>query len=234
MTALGLLWLSGAGLRLTLLCVPPVIPLIHAELGLSETEIGTLGTLPSLLFAAAAIPGSLLIARFGATTALVIGLLLVGFGSAARGAASDVGILYLTTMITSAGIAIMQPAMPPLVRSWLPDRVPFATAVYTNGLLVAEVVAVALTLPLVLPLAGGSWRMSFVLWGIPVIVVASWSCCSRRASRPRSPACRGAGGPIGATSSCGAWRSASAVSIPAISPPIPSCPIISMRSAATS
>lgn len=172
LTALGLLWLSGAGLRLTLLCVPPVIPLIHAELGLSETEIGTLGTLPSLLFAAAAIPGSLLIARFGATTALVIGLLLVGFGSAARGAASDVGILYLTTMITSAGIAIMQPAMPPLVRSWLPDRVPFATAVYTNGLLVAEVVAVALTLPLVLPLAGGSWRMSFVLWGIPVIVVA--------------------------------------------------------------
>lgn len=171
-TALGLLWLSGAGLRLTLLCVPPVIPLIHAELGLSETEIGTLGTLPSLLFAAAAIPGSLLIARFGATTALVIGLLLVGFGSAARGAAGDVGTLYLTTMITSAGVAIMQPAMPPLVRAWLPERVPLATAVYTNGLLVAEVVAVALTLPVVLPLAGGSWRMSFVLWGVPVVAIA--------------------------------------------------------------
>jgi CP family cyanate transporter-like MFS transporter len=171
-TALALLWLSGLGLRLTLLAVPPLIPLIHAELGLSETEIGTLGTLPSLLLAAAAIPGSLLIARFGATTALVMGLLLVGLGSAARGAANDITMLYLTTMITSAGVAIMQPAMPPLVRAWLPDRVPFATAVYTNGLLVAETLAVALTIPFILPLAGGSWRMSFVLWGVPVIAIA--------------------------------------------------------------
>ncbi len=170
--ALSLLWLSGLGLRLTLLAVPPVIPLIHAELGLTETEIGTLGTLPSLLLAAAAIPGSLLIARFGATTALVIGLLLVGFGSAARGAAEGVGMLYATTMITSAGVAIMQPAMPPLARSWVPDRVALATAVYTNGLLMSETLAVALTIPLVLPLAGGSWRMSFVLWGIPVVATA--------------------------------------------------------------
>ncbi len=171
-TALALLWLSGLGLRLTLLAVPPLIPLIHAELGLSETEIGTLGTLPSLLLAAAAIPGSLLIARFGATAAVVTGLLLVGLGSAARGAANDIVALYLTTVVTSAGVAIMQPAMPPLVRAWLPDRVPFGTAVYTNGLLMSETLAVALTIPVILPLAGGSWRISFVLWGVPVVAIA--------------------------------------------------------------
>src|SRR5437016_8248558 len=59
-TALMLLWLAGIGLRLTLLAVPPVIPLIHRDLDLSETAIGTLGTLPSLLLAAGAVPGSLL------------------------------------------------------------------------------------------------------------------------------------------------------------------------------
>jgi MFS transporter, CP family, cyanate transporter len=171
-TALTLLWLCGMGLRVTLLCVPPVIPLIHAELGLTETEIGTLGTLPSLLLAAAAIPGSLLIARFGVTAALVTGLLLVALGSAARAAADGIGLLYLTTMISAAGVAIMQPAMPPLARNWLPGRVPFATALYTNGLLLGETLAVALTIPVVLPLAGGSWRMSFVLWGVPVLVTA--------------------------------------------------------------
>ncbi len=166
------MWIAGIGLRLTLLAVPPVIPLIHAELHLSETEIGTLGTLPSLLLAAAAIPGAVLIAKFGARTALIVGLLLVGFGSAARGAANDIGMLYITTMITAGGVAIMQPTMPPLVRAWLPQRVALATAVYTNGLLVAETLAVALTLPFVLPLAGGSWRLSFVYWGIPPIVTA--------------------------------------------------------------
>jgi CP family cyanate transporter-like MFS transporter len=171
-TAFSLLWLSGTGLRLTLLCVPPLIPLIHTELNLNETQIGTLGTLPSLLLAAAAIPGSLLIARFGAKAALIVGLLLVGLGSAARGASENIGMLYITTMITAGGVAIMQPSLPPLVRSWLPNRVPLATAVYTNGLLVAELLAVAITLPLVLPLADGSWRLAFVYWGVPVIVVA--------------------------------------------------------------
>jgi CP family cyanate transporter-like MFS transporter len=171
-TALTLLWLAGMGLRVTLLAVPPVIPLIHADLNLTETEIGTLGTLPSLLLAAAAIPGSLLIARFGATAALITGLVLVALGSAARAAATDIALLYLTTMITSAGVAIMQPAMPPLARAWLPDRVPFATAVYTNGLLLGETLAVGITIPVVLPLAGGSWRFSFVLWGVPVLATA--------------------------------------------------------------
>lgn len=171
-TAFILLWLAGTGLRITLLAVPPVIPLIHSELHLSEAEIGTLGTLPSLLLAAVAIPGSALIARFGARAALVMGLLLVGFGSAARGAAIDVGTLYLTTILTAAGVAIMQPAMPPLVRSWLPHRVPVATAVYTNGLLVGETLAVGLTLPVILPLAHGSWRLSFVYWGVPAVLAA--------------------------------------------------------------
>jgi len=40
LTALALLWLAGTALRLTILAVPPVIPLIHDELNLSATEIG--------------------------------------------------------------------------------------------------------------------------------------------------------------------------------------------------
>ncbi|MFI4988965.1 MAG: hypothetical protein ACHQF3_16180, partial [Alphaproteobacteria bacterium] len=51
LTALLLLWLSGAGLRITLLAVPPVIPLLHADLKLTESGIGALSGLPSFLFA---------------------------------------------------------------------------------------------------------------------------------------------------------------------------------------
>jgi MFS transporter, CP family, cyanate transporter len=171
-TALALLWLAGMGLRVTLLAVPPVIPLIHRDLDLSETAIGTLGTLPSLLLAAAAVPGSLLIARFGAKAALMVGLLLVGLGSAARGLANGALVLYLTTIVMSAGVAVMQPALPPLAREWLPNRIALATAVYANGLLLGETLAVALTIPFVLPLVGGSWRLSFGVWGLPVVLTA--------------------------------------------------------------
>jgi CP family cyanate transporter-like MFS transporter len=82
--ALVLLWLCGASLRVTVLAVPPVVPLLHADLHLSETGIGWLASLPPMLFAIAAVPGSLLIARFGILPALVIGLLLNAVGSAAR------------------------------------------------------------------------------------------------------------------------------------------------------
>jgi CP family cyanate transporter-like MFS transporter len=167
-----LLWLAGAGLRLTVLAVPPVLPFIHDDLHLSETQVGILVGLPSLLFALAAVPGSLLIARLGPVTALAIGLLLDGLASGLRGAAPNVLWLYATTIAMGAGIAIAQPAMPPIVRAWLPDRIGFATAVYTNGFLIGATAAAALSLPLVLPLVGGSWRLGFAAWAVPVIVTA--------------------------------------------------------------
>jgi MFS transporter, CP family, cyanate transporter len=167
-----LLWLAGTGLRLTILAVPPVIPLIHADLQMSETEIGILAGLPPVLFACAAVPGSLLIARFGALMTLVTGLLATAVGSALRGVAPDVWVLYAATILTGFGVAVMQPAMPPLVRAWLPRRIGFGTAVYTNGLLVGEILPVALTIPWVLPLLGGSWRLGLAAWAAPVVVIA--------------------------------------------------------------
>jgi MFS transporter, CP family, cyanate transporter len=172
LTSLLLLWLAGNGLRLTILAVPPVIPLIHDQLNLSATQIGILTGLPSMLFAFAAVPGSLLIARLGVRTALVVGLVLTAIGGALRGALPDVTWLYAMTIAMGAGVAIMQVTMPPAVRAWLPERIGFATAVYTNGLLIGETFPVALMLPLVLPLAGGSWQWAFVIWSMPVAIIA--------------------------------------------------------------
>ena len=57
------------------------------------------------------------------------------------------------------------PSLPPLVRAWLPHRIGFGTAVFTNGLLVGEILPVALTIPVVLPLLHESWRASFLRLG---------------------------------------------------------------------
>jgi CP family cyanate transporter-like MFS transporter len=171
-TTLVLLWLVGTALRLTILVVAPLLPLIHRDLNLNETAIGTLGSLPSLLFACAAIPGALLIARIGARQTLVAGLFVSAVGCALRGAASDIVVLYLATIVMAAGIAVMQPALPPLVREWMPERIGFGTAVYSNGMVMAGIFGVALSLPVMQTLAQGSWRFSLVLWAIPVAVTA--------------------------------------------------------------
>ena len=191
LAALLLLWLAGNSLRLTILAVPPVIPLIHDDLNLNATQIGILTGLPSMLFAFAAVPGSLLIARLGVRTALVVGLALTAIGGALRGALPDVAWLYAMTIAGGAGVAIMQVTMPPAVRAWVPDRIGFATAVYTNGLLIGELLPVALMLPLVLPLVGGSWQWGFVVWSAPVAVIAVLML----AFAPRQAAANGSAAP---------------------------------------
>ena len=167
-----LLWLAGNGMRLTILAVPPLIPLIHQDLQMSETEVGILAGLPVVLFACAAVPGSLLNARFGAATTVVAGLLITALGSALRGMAPNVLALYAATVVTGFGVAVMHPSMPPLARSWMPRRIGFATAVYANGLLIGEILPVLLMLPAVLPLVGGSWRLGLVFWAVPCVAVA--------------------------------------------------------------
>lgn len=171
-----------------MLAIPPIVPLLHGDLHLSETDVGWLSSLPPLLFAVAAVPGSLLIARFGLMPALLVGLLLDGAGAAARGASAHVLFLYAATIAMGAGVAIVQTVLPPLVRSWFPQRIGLATSVYTNGLLVGEIIPVGLTIPIVLPLVGGSWRWDLALWSIPVLatVVLFALCAPRRSTAAKT------------------------------------------------
>lgn len=172
LTAFALLWLAGAAMRLPILAVPPVVRLIHDDLHMTETQVGLLIGLPLLMFAMAAIPGSLLIARAGAGPIVVIGLLIAALASAGRGLSFDLWTLYGTTLLMGFGIAIMQPAVPTLVRQWVPERIALGTAMSSNGLMVGVAAAPALSIPLVLPLVGQSWRLDLLVWSVPSLIAA--------------------------------------------------------------
>lgn len=178
-----LLWLAGNALRLTILAVPPVIAMIRDDLHLSATQVGLLSSIPPAMFAIAALAGSLLVAHLGVRVAMVGGLALVAIGSALRGVSLNFVALLATTIVMSAGVALMQPIMPTAVRQWLPTRIGLGTALYTNGLLVGEILAVLLTFPVILPLVNGNWRLSLLAWSIPIAIIAvivhAWA--------PRSP-----------------------------------------------
>jgi MFS transporter, CP family, cyanate transporter len=184
---LALLWLLGVDLRLTILAVPPVLPLIHHTLHLDEKAVAGLTGLPVLLFGLAAVPGALLIARVGARWTTLAGILVVAVGSACRGIGPSVPILFGMTAVMGAGVAVMQPALPTLVSQWFPARVALATAVYANGLLMGEMLSASLTIPIVLPLVGGGWPASFLFWSAPVLATAGLLlfCTPREASRRR-------------------------------------------------
>ena len=170
-TPLILLWLVGNALRLAILAVPPVIPALRAELHLSGTDIGILNGLPVILYAAAALVGSRLVARVGVVTAAVTGLVLTALGSALRGITPDVLTLLAATAVMGIGVALTQPAMPALVGQWLPRHIVLGTGTYTNGLLVGEILPVAL-FPLLFIVLSQSWRATFVFWAVPIAAIA--------------------------------------------------------------
>lgn len=167
-----LLWICGVGLRLSVLAVPPVISLIQSDLQLSGTEIGILTGIPVILFAIAAAPGSLLIEHVGVRWTLAGGLAIAALGSGLRAVAPEAYSLYAASVLMSGGIAIMQPAMGAAVRQWMPERAAFGTALYTNGLIVGEIVPVALMLPVLLPYFHQSWRLGLLTWSAPLLAMA--------------------------------------------------------------
>jgi CP family cyanate transporter-like MFS transporter len=172
-SSLGLLWTCGACLRLTVLSVPPVISLIQRDLHLSGTEIGLLSGLPVVVFAIFAAPGSIVISRMGVRGALLFGLSVTVAGTLLRTGAWGAWQLYATTALMSVGIAVMQPAMAAAVREWMPNRAAFGTAVYTNGLIVGEIIPVAMMLPLILPIFQEDWRWALGVWSFPLIATAA-------------------------------------------------------------
>jgi CP family cyanate transporter-like MFS transporter len=169
-TVLSLLWLAGASIRIPLLAVPPVIPLIHDELHMSETQVGLLMGMPLSMLALAAIPGSLLIARFGVLVVATGGLAIGSLSSAARAVVTDIWTLYAATLLMGFGVAIFQPAFPTLVRVWSPSRAWLANAVSTNGMLMGVTFTAALSIPVVLPLVGRNWRHDLLIWSVPGLI----------------------------------------------------------------
>jgi CP family cyanate transporter-like MFS transporter len=166
------LFLAGVALRMTILAMPPVIPLVHDELHMTETQVGLLVGLPLAVFALAAVPGSLLIARIGAPFAVLVGMVIATVASGARGAAIDVWTLYAGAIATGFGVAIMQPGMPTLVREWLPTRIALGTIAYTSGMLIGATASSTTTIPYILPALRGSWRADMVFWAVPALLIA--------------------------------------------------------------
>src|SRR5262245_15805324 len=139
---------------------------------MTEAQVGFLVALPVLMFAIAAVPGSLLVARLGTSVTFLAGVFLTAIAGAARASAGDIWQLAAITVMMGVGIAVIQPTLPAIVRERMRRRLGLGPATYASGMLTAVMLAPALTIPMVLPLVGGSWRLDLVFWSAPVLATA--------------------------------------------------------------
>ena len=169
---LAVLWLVGWTLRVPILAAPPLATRIADSFGLGEAAEGALTMLPVVTIAFGAIPAAWIIARFGLRAAIVTGLLIMTAASIARGQVPSTAMLFTASAVMGLGVAVFQTALPAATRVWTPTHVALGSAVYLNGMMLGELSGAGLTLPVMLPLAGGDWRFTLVLWSIPILLIA--------------------------------------------------------------
>jgi len=167
-----ILWMVGWTLRVPILSAPPLATRIADAFGLGELGVGALTMLPIVAVAFGAIPAALIVAHFGLRAAIVGGLFVMTAASVARGYVPTATMLFATSMLMGLGVSVFQTALPAATRVWTPTHVALGSAVYLNGMMFGELSGAGLTLPLVLPLAGGDWRFALVLWAIPILLIA--------------------------------------------------------------
>ena len=172
LTILALLWLMGLYLRIPVLVAPPLASVIGDDLQLGQMGVGALTTIPVLVFALGALPSAWLNNLIGVKSTLFLGIIIMVFGSVARGGAPSSLYIFLATFLMGLGIAAMQTSLPYMVKSWLPSKAALGSAVYMNGMVCGEFSGAGLTLPLVYPLSGSDWRMTLVIWSAPAVIVA--------------------------------------------------------------
>ncbi|HYW24963.1 MAG TPA: MFS transporter [Terriglobales bacterium] len=158
----------GFQLRSVVLAVPPVLPAIRDDLHLTFTAAGALTALPVLCLGAAAVPGAVLVNRFGAR--LVVGAGTAGLGVTAllRLAPPEPVALFAFSGLMALCIALAQPAMTAIVRAWFPGAVQRAGTVFATALGLGGLGGAVLTIRLA---SAVGWRGSFVVWSLLALAV---------------------------------------------------------------
>ncbi|MET0281841.1 MAG: MFS transporter [Steroidobacteraceae bacterium] len=166
------LLLVAANLRASLTSVGPVLAQIQADLSLSATAAGLLGSLPLLMFAVFA-PLARLGARVGNERMVLGGLMALMAGILLR-SEGQLFALYAGTVVLGAAIAMTNVLVPALVKQHYPERVPVLTSAYATAMQVFASLGSGISVPLALLLPGG-WRGSLASWSaLTLIAILFW------------------------------------------------------------
>lgn len=183
---LGLVFLS-VNLRPAVVSVSPLLELIRSDLGLSYSTVSLLTVVPIFCIGFFALFVPKTEGRFSHETGTLVGVCLIGIATGTRLLADSALLLFTTTVLIGVGIATTQTLLPPLVKAYFPNRVAFATGLYTASLGLGSTIASGMTVPIYQFL--GSWTAALSAWALLAIcaIVAWVPVCKNTAGKKNQP-----------------------------------------------
>ena len=163
----GLILLSF-NLRPAAVSVGPVLEEVRRGLDLSGPEAGLLTSLPVLAFAVFGALAPRLARAVGLHRAAAGSLVAVVLGLGGRSFAHDSTVFLALSAFALAGMATANVLIPSLVKLHFPDRIGWATAIYTTALAVGLTSAFLLTVPIAN--AFGGWRAGLGAWALTALI----------------------------------------------------------------
>ncbi|MEJ3403314.1 MFS transporter [Rathayibacter sp. YIM 133350] len=150
-------------LRTAVAALSPIVAEVSTDIGLSSLVVGVLGMLPPICFALFGILSPAFTRRFGLEPVLIAALVALIVGHLLRAVAPNVIVLVVASIITFAGLGVGNVLLPPLVKTYFPDRVGLVTSIYVSLLAVSTLIPPLVAVPIA---DSAGWRFSLGLWSV--------------------------------------------------------------------
>lgn len=176
--------LVALNLRIAVASVSPILDLVRADVALSPTEAGLLGTIPVLSFAVFGSLTPVLARRIGLEPLLVVAMLLSATGEVVRSGTSTSTGFLAWSVIALAGMGMGNVLLPPVVKRYFPDRIGAVTAVYSVTMSISTALPALTAVPVAERLG---WRTSLSMWAtVGVLAAVPWLVIVVRSAAARS------------------------------------------------
>lgn len=159
-------------LRPAITSLSPIYDQIGKSFPLTATALGVLGMLPPLAFAFFGALTPRLISKLGLERLILIALALIFGGQVVRGFSNDVWLFGITSVVSLAGMGIGNVLLPPVIKSYFPDRIGLVTGIYAAAISVSAALPSFVAVPVT---QLGGWRVSTSMWaGLALIAAVPW------------------------------------------------------------
>lgn len=164
---LGILLIS-ANLRAPLTSVGSLVPVIRDSLGVSNSVIGTITTVPLLAFAIVSPFAPKLAHKFGLERTIFVSMIILLIGTVLR-SVTGVGTLFIGTALIGIAIAFGNVLIPGMVKMSFPLRVGAITGLYAVIMNVFGALASGVSVPLA-NIDPFGWQGALAVWGIVTVI----------------------------------------------------------------
>ena len=167
------------------IALPPLFPLLQADLAVSYAALGALLATANAATMVCQVPVGVLVDRYGARRLLVVGLSLMSLGTAAIGAAPAYGVALALMLVVGIGNSVFHPADYAIMAARIsPQRLGRAFSLHTFAGHVGWAIS-----PTALALLTGlwNWRVALIAAGACGLLTALWILVQGRELDVKAP-----------------------------------------------